>query len=108
MNNDALFSNSWQYKGNLTKSLKQARICKIVDTLYELGIPQKAGITLDVQEEIKQSDDYLDAFVCYVISALFVSGSDVVALYGDAKRGSFLLPYDAKIYEQFENFISHK
>jgi len=105
---DPLFSDSWQYKGNISKELKQARISKIVETFFEKKIPQQAGIEVNVKEEVKKSDDRLDAFVCYMVSALFVDESDLVAIYGDEKRGSFLLPYDPTIYKQFENFVFHK
>lgn len=103
-----LFRDSWQYKGSISKSLKVLRISTIVEALFEIKIPQKVGITPDIKEKVKSNDDYLDAFVCYLITALFVAKDNSVALYGDAKRGSFLLPYDSKIYEEFKNFTSHK
>ncbi len=107
--NDELFRDSWQYKGSISRSLRDARLSRIVDALFdEIKIPQKAGITPDIKEYVKSSDDHLDAFVCYLISALFVAKDKTVALYGDVKRGSFLLPFDAEIYEEFENFTSHK
>lgn len=105
---DALFKESWQYKGNISKTLKQARLERIVDALFEMQIPQKSSLTPKLKDQIKQSDDHLDAFVCYLISALFVAKEKAVALYGDAKRGSFLLPFDAEICEEFENFVLHK
>ncbi len=106
--NDELFRDSWQYKGSISKSLRDLRIFRIVDALFEIKFPQKVGITSDIKEDVKSSDDHLDAFVCYLLSALFVAKDSSVALYGDAKRGSFLLPYDSKIYKEFENFTSHK
>ena len=105
---NALFADSWQYKGNIAKSLKQERLCAIADALFETEIVKKLDIAPDVKKRVKEDDDHLDAFVCYVVSTLFVRGSEAVALYGDAKRGSFLLPYEAKIYKEFENFTSHK
>lgn len=103
---DELFRDSWQYKGNISKSLRDLRLSRLVDALFEMKIPQKVGITPDIKEHVKSSDDHLDAFVCYMVSALFVARSDAVRLYGDAIRGSFLLPFDAEIYEEFENFTS--
>ena len=108
LSKEELFRDSWQYKGSISKYLKDLRLSRIVDALFEIKIPQKVDVTPDIKEYIKSSDDHLDAFVCYLVSALFVSKDNSVELYGDAKRGSFLLPFDSKIYKEFKDFTSHK
>jgi len=54
----------------------------------------------EFKEYIDTSDDELNAFACW----LMVESDKKIRIYGDSKRGSFLLPYDKTIYESFERF----
>ena len=100
-----LFFDSWQYKGrdkNLDAILKRRQI--IVDKLVELNFTKSIIlVTPDLKDKMQQSDDYLDAFVCWLLAKKLLDGSLEVKIYGDKKRGSFLLPYDEEIYNYWES-----
>jgi len=97
---DVLFMDSWKYKGDSSKSTKK-RSHLIVEHLFALAITQEY---IDTSTITIISDDELDAFVCWLLGRAFVESDKRVRIYGDSKRGSFLLPYDKTIYESFERF----
>jgi len=103
--NDELFLNSWQYKGrdeNLDAITKRRQI--IVDKLVELNFTKSIIlVTTFLKDKMKHSDDYLDAFVCWLLAKKLLDGSFEVKIYGDELRGSFLLPYDKEIYNYWES-----
>ncbi len=99
---DPLFSKgSWQYKGNIPKKEKNARIDRILNALNEHETAKKHMGFLSHKE---LDDDSLDALVCYIVTSMFVHEPGSAVIYGDERRGSFLLPYDAAYYEAFEKF----
>jgi len=97
---DVLFMDSWKCKGDSSNSTKK-RSHLIVDHLFALAITQEY---IDTSTITITSDDELDAFVCWLMGRAFVESDKKIRIYGDSKRGSFLLPYDKTIYESFKRF----
>ena len=98
LQNHQLFQDSWQYKGNSAKDTLKRREM-LIESLLSLTLV-KDVLKTDVNI---QSDDELDAFVCWLMGARLVQNDKRVTIYGDAIRGSFLLPMDEDIFRQFNN-----
>lgn len=97
---DKLFSESWKYKGD-TKSDTLQRREVLIKNLLVLDIVKKA-----LKEDIKiESDDELDAFLCWLVAYYLVEGDSCVTIYGDRLNGSFLLPYDELIYQKLNDYL---
>ena len=94
----ALFQHSWQYKGNSAEETLKRRAI-LIELILQLDLVKDV---LKSTIEIK-NDDELDSFVCWLMGEHLVRGDARVAIYGDSKRGSFLLPLDEEILRQFNN-----
>ena len=51
------------------------------------------------------TDDELDAFVCWLMGRALIDNDPRVRIYGDRSNGSFLLPYDAEIYNKLNSYL---
>ena len=96
------FQTSWKYKGDASKSTKK-RLEIIIKHLLELPITQEY---IDTTSLCIITDDELDAFVCWLMGKALAVGDKRVVIYGDAINGSFLLPYDAKVYEELQSYLA--
>lgn len=98
LQNYPLFKESWQYKGNSAKETLQRREILIEKLLSLTLVKDVLGSDVNIK-----SDDELDAFVCWLMGELLVQNDERVNIYGDAIRGSFLLPMDENIFRQFND-----
>lgn len=79
--------NEWEYK--------KKDFNKVVELLKRKDIISKG---LDTE-----NDDQLDAYVAWKLGTEWVEGNRVDIL-GNNDTGSFLLPYDEKLFKKFDNF----
>ncbi len=77
------FKNSWRYKGG---GENKRRFQKIIELFFELDFVKTYR---DIKYKII-SDDYLDAFVCYLLGKLFLKKRAFI--YHDKNGGYMLLP----------------
>lgn len=53
-----------------------------------------------------KNDDGLDSIIAYVLGKLWVEGSEEVALLGNEKTGSMLMPKNKELFDTFENWVA--
>jgi hypothetical protein len=98
-----LFKNSWQYKGysNSDKNIKK-RLEVIINELF------KTNFVTDIFKDrvVINSDDELDAFVCYILGMQLFNNEAKAHILGNNILGSFLLPNinNNQILTKFDNF----
>ena len=97
---DELFKASWKYKGDTKKETKRRRE-KLSFEMFRLA---QDDFVLPDRVQI-ESDDELDAFVCWYIAKLYLEKKGAAMIYGDEKCGSFLLPYDAEILKSLQSYL---
>jgi len=98
---DPLFSTSWKYKGDSSVNTKK-RSHIIVEYLFSLEFVQDY---IDVAVVSIATDDELDAFVCWLMGRALFENDLRARIYGDRSNGSFLLPYDEKIYNKLNSYL---
>ena len=98
---DELFDASWKYKGDSSKETKK-RSHIIVEHLFALEFVQEYIDTISLRII---TDDELDAFVCWLMGRALINNDPRVRIYGDRSNGSFLLPFDAEIYNKLNSYL---
>ena len=98
---DTLFDSSWKYKGDSSKETKK-RSHIIVEHLFALAFVQEY---IDTTSLRITTDDELDAFVCWLMGRALIDNDPRVRIYGDRSNGSFLLPFDAEIYNKLNSYL---
>ncbi len=96
------FENSWKYKGDNKEETIKKRTYLIAE-LLKLDIVKKE---LPKNRLIIDSDDKLDAFVCWLMATLLVKKDKSAKIYGNNLDGSFLLPYDEEIHDKLNVYLT--
>ncbi|RLA80763.1 MAG: hypothetical protein DRG78_10355 [Epsilonproteobacteria bacterium] len=97
-----LFKDSWKYKGdNKLETIK--RRTHLIDELLRLNIVKTE---IDIDKITINTDDQLDAFVCWLIARLLFKQEGRAKIYGDRLNGSFLLAYDKEIYSKLNSYLN--
>jgi len=88
-----LFQDTWQYKGTNAKDKKNLeRREVIIDSLINSKFINSLINLEPYKNELLKSDDKLDTFLCWIMAKKLLLKKDDVKIYGDNKKGSFLLP----------------
>ncbi|MEA3352377.1 MAG: DUF429 domain-containing protein [Campylobacterota bacterium] len=99
LKNNELFKDSWQYKGY---SQSDKNITKRREIITKSLMKKEFVQEVEFNKEITiDSDDKLDAFVCYILGSHLVNKTAKAKILGDKVKGSFLIPYDKVIFEVF-------
>ena len=99
---DELFNTSWKYKGDSSVETKK-RSHIIVEHLFALEFVREYINTDNISIT---TDDELDAFVCWLMARALMDNDPRVRIYGDRSNGSFLLPFDEKIYNSLNTYLN--
>jgi len=99
---DELFNSSWKYKGDSSMRTKK-RSHIIVEHLFALEFVREY---IDTDNISITTDDELDAFVCWLMGRALGDNDPRVRIYGDKSNGSFLLPFDEKIYNSLNVYLN--
>lgn len=103
-------NSKWKYKGTTDTMTRKRNREKIASKLLGVeSISSLVGCTRlskgEIEQELGNSDDKLDAFVAWVLGELWLKDSPEVILLGDADHGSMLLPNSENLLQQWKAFV---
>ena len=101
LKNNPIFKESWRYKGDKKPQTLEKRT-HLIQELLKLPLVKNE---VDVKRVVINTDDELDAFICWLMATLLVKQDKSVRIYGDSLYGSFLLPYDEEIYNNLDSYL---
>ena len=87
----------WNYKKD-KRTLKE-----ILDILKKNEVIHEK-IIHEIISEDKLQDDRLDAYIAWKLGEEWISNKNKVRILGNHKTGSFLLPYEKRLFDKFEKF----
>ncbi len=90
----------WRYKGS-PKSITQKNFLLLKEAIITHPLSKKYA---PIESKAIKDNDYLDTYVCYLLTKAFVMSDESVMIYGDRSFGTFLLPKDKELLKQLTLF----
>lgn len=103
-------NSKWKYKGTTDATNRKKNREEIASKLLEVesisSLVDCNKISKDeIEQELSNSDDKLDAFVGWVLGELWLKDSTEVVLLGDADHGSMLLPSSENLLQKWKAYV---